>query len=80
MRAPYYKSLVWQIPVGAAQMLGSWGHPLVEIFNLFTRGLESNLEKLKAQEEGVMDECLEEFILCSVPPTISKRQKRFFIY
>jgi hypothetical protein len=44
MHAPYYNSLVWQIPVGAAQLLGSWGHPLVEIFHLFSRGLESNLE------------------------------------
>jgi len=38
------------------------------------------VEKLKVQEQGIMDECLEEFILLSVPLPISKGQKRFLIY
>jgi hypothetical protein len=40
----------------------------------------SQVEKLKTQAELIMDECLEEFILRSVPTPISKGQKRFFIY
>jgi hypothetical protein len=33
------------------------------------------VEKLKAQEEGIKEECMEEFILRSVPPPISKGQQ-----